>query len=287
MHYYQCFNWEQVHLWDLVSDEKMNIDSHVHREFEASYMIDGEAEYVIEGNKFHLTSDSLLIIPSNLFHQWKFVPYKNRRHKSLHFPPEMLDKTEQKTLKEMFKAPLLFSNRQRINFASFFKMLNDCKKLPENLQKISVKTLVFSLLVQSHLLSLKEAEKPLVIDERIQKVAAYINDNLEKEITVEKLAYKFAVTKNYLSTLFYKVMGVHLKKYITIKRLEFACQFIFNGSNLGEAAYKAGFGDYSTFFRAYKSVYNRTPSNLTIAPEDYIHNIIKGTGDPPTILIKL
>jgi AraC-like DNA-binding protein len=54
-------------------------------------------------------------------------------------------------------------------------------------------------------------------------------------------------------------------KYISAKRLEFARQEILNGARFGEAAYKAGFHDYTTFFRAYKSFYGCPPSELLVS----------------------
>jgi len=50
-------------------------------------------------------------------------------------------------------------------------------------------------------------------------------------------------------------------KYITIKRLEYAQQKIHDGVYINEAAYMAGFGDYTAFYRSYKSYYGCPPSD--------------------------
>jgi AraC-like DNA-binding protein len=45
-----------------------------------------------------------------------------------------------------------------------------------------------------------------------------------------------------------------------MKRLGLARQEIARGGHPEEAAYSAGFKDYSNFFRAYKSFYGSSPS---------------------------
>jgi methylphosphotriester-DNA--protein-cysteine methyltransferase len=51
-------------------------------------------------------------------------------------------------------------------------------------------------------------------------------------------------------------------KYITTKRLGLVRQEMLNGIKAGEAAYRAGFNDYTTFYRAYNSFYGSAPSKL-------------------------
>jgi len=64
-------------------------------------------------------------------------------------------------------------------------------------------------------------------------------------------------------------VGTTIMKYITIKRLEFARQKILNGIRVGEAAYLSGFGDYTTFFRSYKSYFGCPPSEIIINQLEY------------------
>lgn len=267
MHQGQLFHWDHCFLWGCTNDEEAHNrrDSHVHREYEIYCTIEGESEYIVDGYKFHAFADSLLLVPSDFFHQYWYYPGKLHRYWSLHFLPELLDDTERELIKRIFSAPQLIPNRFRLNLDLFFQALINSKKLPVNLQGVTIKNLIVSLLVQIYLLSDKIADKPQIIDKRIQKVIAYINTHLEHEITMDQLADVSFVTKNYLSTLFHKVIGVSVKKYITIKRMEFVRQNIISGLNAGESAFKAGFNDYSTFYRAYKSIYNYPPSEFMIS----------------------
>jgi AraC-like DNA-binding protein len=91
-------------------------------------------------------------------------------------------------------------------------------------------------------------------------VLKYLEEHLRNELTLEGIAARFSVSKNYLNLLFRQTAGTTVNHYIRIKRLGLARQDILKGSNAQEAAYNAGFNDYSNFYRAYKTFYGSIPS---------------------------
>ncbi|MDR2477197.1 MAG: helix-turn-helix domain-containing protein [Treponema sp.] len=60
--------------------------------------------------------------------------------------------------------------------------------------------------------------------------------------------------------MFSREIGATVHQYIQVKRLILARQGIRKGSGIEEASFKAGFNDYSCFFRAYKSFFGIKPS---------------------------
>jgi AraC-like DNA-binding protein len=98
-------------------------------------------------------------------------------------------------------------------------------------------------------------------DERIQALLEYLNGNLQKNITLDDLARRFHISKNHLNVVFRREMGTTVKQYIRIKRLVHARQGIQQGAAAEDAAYMAGFNDYSNFYRAYRSFFGLNPSN--------------------------
>jgi len=108
-------------------------------------------------------------------------------------------------------------------------------------------------------LSSTKVAKPVVLDERIKKVLTYLEENFNKDISLDDLADRFFITKNHLNFLFRKMVGMPIKKYIIAKRLGFARQEILGGEHPTQVAYHAGFHDYATFYRAYKLFYGISP----------------------------
>jgi AraC-like DNA-binding protein len=55
-------------------------------------------------------------------------------------------------------------------------------------------------------------------------------------------------------------MGTTFGRYLRSQRLNLARHEICCGKGAEEAAYTAGFNDYSTFFRAYKALFREAPA---------------------------
>ena len=270
MYTHQVLHSGQIHLWEAKGDAEQfeGRVSHCHKEYEIYYMFDGEADFTIEGQEFHVVSDSLMLIPSNVFHQWTYPPGRIHHRMTLHFFSESLDKTMRAFFTDMFTEPLHFLNGARNNLRFFFQAIVDCEKMPAPLQEIAIESRMVTLLTQIYFLKSTHAIQPVIVDERIRKIINYLGQHLVEEITLDQLSDKFAITKNHLNFLFRKVVGTPIMKYITIKRLQLARQEIQNGARIGEVAYFVGFKDYTTFYRSYKSFYGYSPSVLSASHTD-------------------
>ena len=92
------------------------------------------------------------------------------------------------------------------------------------------------------------------------RVARYINLNIQSELALEQIARRFFVSKFYLCRAFKQAKGCSIHSYIIECRLKYADELISLGETISSAAYKAGFSDYSTFYRAYVKKYGTPPS---------------------------
>lgn len=91
-------------------------------------------------------------------------------------------------------------------------------------------------------------------------VEQYIHKNLSESITLDLLAQELYLNKSYISRTFHKVTGMTIGEYIVRKRLLFAQQLLQKGETLADASKAAGFGDYSSFYRAYVKHYHTRPT---------------------------
>ena len=123
--------------------------------------------------------------------------------------------------------------------------------------------LLYQTLVEVNRLSLKshesqKQEKPDLISD----IMSFINQNYNHQITLEMLEKRFFVSKYYLSHEFTKQNGVSIYKYITLKRLLTAREMMTEGKSPGDIYKLCGFGDYTTFFRAFKAEYGISPKEF-------------------------
>ena len=88
----------------------------------------------------------------------------------------------------------------------------------------------------------------------------YLNLHLTQRLSIDSLASQFYMSKYYMMRKFKAETGYTIHAYLNEKRLLLAKEQIAAGKNPSEIWEKCGFGDYSTFFRAYKKQFGVSPN---------------------------
>ena len=88
----------------------------------------------------------------------------------------------------------------------------------------------------------------------------YLNAHLTEGLTIDELAARFYISKYHMMRRFRDETGYTIHGYVTEKRLLLAQQLLEQGIPSGEAALRCGYQEYSTFSRAYKKQFDRSPS---------------------------
>ena len=101
-------------------------------------------------------------------------------------------------------------------------------------------------------------------EENLCKILEYIERNLKEEISLSTLSKKFGYSKEHLSRLLNKVLGVGFLEYINVLRVKQAKKLLDkkDGRTVIEIAYLCGFNSPNTFYRAYKKVYGISPKKV-------------------------
>lgn len=88
----------------------------------------------------------------------------------------------------------------------------------------------------------------------------FIEENYEKNLTLETIAQKVFVNPKYLSTLFKQVVGENFVDYIQRIRIEKACEMLKDVRlKIYEIAYKVGYTDDKYFCQVFKRIKGLTP----------------------------
>jgi len=94
---------------------------------------------------------------------------------------------------------------------------------------------------------------------KVNRIKKYIDEHITEELTLAMLADEFEVSIHYLSHLFKKYTGDTVLRYINVRRLNLVRGYYASGMNLLDAALMAGFGYYSSFYRAYIKEFGVSP----------------------------
>ncbi len=90
----------------------------------------------------------------------------------------------------------------------------------------------------------------------------YIENHLEEELSLERLAEEFYVSKYHIAHVFKDNIGLSIHQYITKKRLLLCEEAIRAKMNITDVYQTYGFGDYSSFYRAFKKEYGISPKEF-------------------------
>ena len=95
----------------------------------------------------------------------------------------------------------------------------------------------------------------------LRKIINYIDNNYEKDISLNEIADIFGYTPQYFSSFFSKHMNQTFQAYYDTLRINsHAYMLESNDFSLEEISIKSGFTDYRSYIRAFKNIYKITPS---------------------------
>lgn len=103
-----------------------------------------------------------------------------------------------------------------------------------------------------------QAEKPDLLD----GIIAHIENHYPEKLTMTDIAKLFYVSERTISSLFRKRLGITFYQFLTQRRLIAAKDLIMKGITLESVGEQTGFGDYSAFYRAFKSEFGISPSEF-------------------------
>lgn len=261
---------EEFRLFHLKDDKGAVMEFHYHEFCKVVMLISGRGEYTVEDQHYLLKAGDILLIGSNQVHRPEFVRGAEYERIILYISPEFLQKqsTKECNLEEIFDGT--DGHVLRLEERKYKRMFERALELKEELKENSYGSTVMAGSMLLQLLvklgrnkakgRMQMAERPVVSDERIEKMLLYLEAHLAENITMEQLSERFFISKYHMMRLFKKETGQSVYDYLTERRLFLARDLIRQGVSATESCFMAGFGSYSSFTRAYGKRFGATPT---------------------------
>lgn len=237
---------------------------HCHDTYEILFVVSGKGKYVVEGAEFPLKPRTLVMIRPFQYHCVEVSVESVYERYVIHFSPDALTVDAA----QMFQPFLSGSEESGVFYSpdmvpesavSVFDRLYRCSAYPEGEKVLYLRLLLSELLLH---ISLSSSQRIVHSEEQLgARLLRYINDYLDTDISLDRLAKRFFVSKYYLCRIFKDYSGTSIHSYINHKRVLYAKQLIESGETASGAAYRVGFGDYSAFYRAYVKVLGVPPTS--------------------------
>lgn len=242
---------------------------HCHPEdYEVYCFLRGCGCFYIEGNRYRLNKNDILIIRPREFHCFKLEDSSPYERCAMNFRTGDLSYVRlDKTLLAPFHSHKPGQNNlivptENDHVEDFIRRFDLCTRLPQEEAKPTSQFILGEFLTQifsisrRNVLSIDYDNSNLLVN----GILEYINGHITSRLTLEKLSEVFFVSKYYISHVFKKYTGVSTIEYIQRKKVLLASQMIKNGEKPHKVAERCGFSDYSTFYRAYRRVMGAAPS---------------------------
>ena len=259
-----------------------NVNSHVHNYYEFYFFLEGNVTMNIEGALHALKPGDVIIIPPNISHYailndehipyrrfvfWISIDYCNNL---LQLSPDYvyLMQHARVTKHYIFHYDVIGFNTLQ---SKVFRLIEELHS--NRFGRDAKITLCANDLILHLNRSVYEMEHPKSQHEQqhlYQNLLLFIEDHLDEELTLDRLAEQFFVSKYHIAHVFKENLGLSIHQFITKKRLRMCQEAILSQTTISNIYLKYGFKDYSSFFRAFKKEFGMSPKEyreLTIRTE--------------------
>lgn len=248
------------HYW---SNEELRLKFHSHgNHIELWCLISGKATFLVEGTEYRLQPGDLMVIRPGEVHTPVVdysVPFERA---SVVFSPQIFSML---TENESFWEPVFNRQTGTRNLYRAVDMDRDIRYYYAQMQKSSkdqrLNILTNTLLLMRHINAAyaRKAFTDGTSNEPAHRILYYINDNLERDLSVQALCQEFYISSAHLERIIKKVTGDSVGKYVTAKRLLLARQMILEGNKPTQICAACGYSNYASFYRAYTKYFGHTP----------------------------
>jgi AraC-like DNA-binding protein len=263
---YRCF-----HLRDEAGQER---DFHFHDFDKLVILLGGRVDYLVENMTYRLRPWDILLIKHHAIHKAlidqsepyeRVILYLDGRYVDRAMPEvELMDCFERADKQGRYL--LTPSREERSALSQALEAMERAMADDQYGAQALRDALLIQLLVQINRIGRRAEqaqERPQGrYDDKISRALSYINENLQQELTVERLAEQVFLSKYHFMRLFKMQTGTTVHAYVRQKRLLYAAQLIRKGVPVGQAAVESGFSEYSTFYRAFQNSFGISPAQL-------------------------
>ncbi|WIV12347.1 helix-turn-helix domain-containing protein [Proteiniborus sp. MB09-C3] len=263
-------------------------EMHWHNEIEILLVLQGSVNIRVGNDRFLLSENDLILINRNEIHNTSKTEEDNIIL-ALQINPEYYSSHYPQIGKMVFQCKSFLhgdDKQERFDIIRHYlaQIVWELSKKREGYQ-LTIGSIIYLLaahLVDNFDYTLIESEKIASMSkdiDRIQGIINYINENLERKVSLKELSDNQNLSVYYLSHFIKKNMGMTFQEYLNNIRLDKAVNLLsMPDKTITEISYESGFSSTKSFNKLFKNTYGCTPTDYRKKYEDKI-NITKNSGE--------
>ncbi len=219
---------------------------HSHEHWELYFLLEGNRRFFIENKMFIMEKGAFAIIPPFRMHKTEGGPY---RRININFSSDFLTTAESEFLNSLaLSGAGSLEGKYSDIISSIIFELSELQSLSLKQRSQSedclTRTLIYFLKKQAGSDSFKKSYIKAISgsDSIAMKIAYYLNNNFENEITLKDLEQRFFLTKATLCKRFRDAMHCSIMEYLTLLRLNRAKSLLISSNlSMEKIAQQCGF----------------------------------------------
>lgn len=226
------------------------------------FILDGEGWIKIEDLELYPEPGQLVLMPAHKLQSFSAISDRPFRKYWCHFTAV----TGQTDVFHWLDLPCCFDGIDRHLMEELFRELvaaHDDPSIAARLKEKAMLLQILSLLVEAQPLRIRQGQSQEM--ERLTLIQRYVDEHLDREMTVEELAEVLHLHPNYFSKYFKRHFGVPPLKYVSRKRMDHAKLLLKTTSrSIKEVAAATGFDDANYFSKTFRREVGFSPSEYRL-----------------------
>lgn len=244
---------------------------HFHDGFEIYFTLTNGVKYYVENKKFFLNSGGLILVNNNEMHRSE--PPKEGLYERyiVSFVPDCIAEYDSMEGMDLFEP---FTDRSQGNICCVQLNEKQIKEFTGHLEwmiyyqreqmdgwKILQKLELIQIILlcrgySSRNLNHSLLEQPI---ERLRPILQYIKQHPGADLSLERLAEDFYISKSHLIRLFKSSIGLTPNQYIIMIRVMKSRKYLTDGMSILKVCELVGYSDESHFIRTFRKIVGTTP----------------------------
>jgi AraC family transcriptional regulator, arabinose operon regulatory protein len=245
------------------------LSEHAHPSHEIYYLMSGKRHYFIRNRVYTVEPGNLIFIPKNELHHTTANGEGGHERILINFEDSFLaswlggdeEATDLCSLPGGAAVLRLPLNEQSKVEEWLFAMLKECREKSLGYRS-GVRSLLMQLLLfmQRHRPYPREEPQPSPLHRKISGMAQYLQQNLQRRITLEEAASEFGLSPFYASRSFKQVTGFTFSEYVQIIRVRAAQELLRKTEDkVMDISAQVGFEQIAHFNKVFKKVAGVSP----------------------------
>ena len=249
-----------------------SVGRHAHDYYEFYFFAEGAVTMELAGRRYSLRQGDVIVVPPGVEHRAlltdESVPYRRFvLWLSRDYVQALAQQSADYTL-PLRRAEAAQGRLWHFDLLTFNTLRGELFALLDELhaerfgKQAQINLYICSLLLHLSRLVCEQAQRPAQRGSASTYAAltAFIDTHLEEDLSLDRLAQEFYLSKYYIAHLFQDSVGLTVHRYITKKRLAACAVAIESGAKITELCLTYGFTDYSAFYRAFQKEFGMSPS---------------------------